>query len=127
MHIPLDFGEGFSDGSFGLWAINFSGDGKFILAGSSDYATYLYDVEAQRVVAKAHAHKDDVNTVCFMGDSGQVYLSGSDDCMIKVRFPAPLSLSLSSPAPWKMRVRGPASDASFLFLALENEGVGQEV
>ena len=101
MHIPLDFGEGFSDGSFGLWAINFSGDGKFILAGSSDYATYLYDVEAQRVVAKAHAHKDDVNTVCFMGDSGQVYLSGSDDCMIKVRFPASLSLSLSSPAPWK--------------------------
>mmetsp|Transcript_7007 Transcript_7007/g.20478 ORF Transcript_7007/g.20478 Transcript_7007/m.20478 type:complete len:321 (+) Transcript_7007:307-1269(+) len=84
LHTPLDFGEGFSDGSYGLWAINFSSDGRYILAGSSDYATYLYDVEAQRTISKAHAHKDDVNTVCFADDNDQVYLSGSDDCMIKV-------------------------------------------
>ncbi len=42
LHTPLDFGAGFSDGSFGLWAINFSKDGRVILAGSSDFATYLY-------------------------------------------------------------------------------------
>ena len=28
--------------------------------------------------------QDDVNTVCFADESNQVYLSGSDDCMIKV-------------------------------------------
>jgi len=84
LHTPLDFRQGFSDGAFGLWAITFSSDGKHILAGSTDYATYLYDIEAQRVVSRAHAHKDDVNTVCFADESNQVYLSGSDDCMIKV-------------------------------------------
>ena len=84
LHTPLDFGEGFSEGAFGLWAINFSGDGKYILAGSSDYATYIYDLAAQRVVSKASAHKDDVNTVCFADENDHVYLSGSDDCMIKV-------------------------------------------
>ena len=84
LHMPLDFGEGFSEGAFGLWAINFSHDGKYSLAGSSDYATYVYDIEAQRVVSRAHAHKDDVNSVCFADDNDQVYLSGSDDCMIKV-------------------------------------------
>lgn len=84
LHTPLDFGEGFSEGAFGLWAINFSHDGKFILAGSSDYATYIYDLAAQRVVSKAKAHKDDVNTVCFLDEGDNVYLSGSDDCYIKV-------------------------------------------
>ena len=84
LHMPLDFGEGFSEGTFGLWTIKFSHDGKFLLAGSSDYATYLYDVEAQRVVSRAHAHRDDVNTVAFMDDASNVYLSGSDDTMIKV-------------------------------------------
>lgn len=57
LHTPLDFRQGFSDGAFGLWAITFSSDGKHILAGSTDYATYLYDIEAQRVVSRAHAHK----------------------------------------------------------------------
>jgi WD repeat-containing protein 23 len=84
LHTPLDFGEGFSEGAFGLWAINFSHDGKFILAGSSDYATYVYDLAAQKVVSKAKAHKDDVNTVCFLDEGDNVYLSGSDDCYIKV-------------------------------------------
>ncbi len=43
-----------------------------------------YDIEEQKVISRAHAHKDDVNSVCFVDDSDQVYLSGSDDCMIKV-------------------------------------------
>lgn len=84
VHTPLDFGPGFSEGAFGLWAISFSRDGKYILAGSSDYAAYLFDIEAQRVVARARAHKDDVNSVCFADESDHVFLSGSDDTMIKV-------------------------------------------
>ena len=53
-------------------------------------------------MAKAHAHKDDVNTVCFMGDSGQATFR-KRRLHDRVRFPASLSLSLSlsSPAPWK--------------------------
>jgi len=44
----------------------------------------LYDMEARRVVSRSQGHEDDVNTVCFADDSNQVYLSGSDDCTIKV-------------------------------------------
>mmetsp|Transcript_5107 Transcript_5107/g.13339 ORF Transcript_5107/g.13339 Transcript_5107/m.13339 type:complete len:584 (-) Transcript_5107:165-1916(-) len=99
LHTPLDFGDGRyeGEGAFGIWAISFSADGKYILAGCSNFSTYLYDVQAQRVVVRAHGHRDDVNTVAFLDDTSNVYVSGSDDCTIRI---------------WDRRCLGTSDDSS---------------
>merc|ERR1711879_854795 len=43
-----------------------------------------YDVEAQKVISRAYAHEDDVNTVAYLDDSNHIYVSGSDDSQIMV-------------------------------------------
>ncbi|QDZ20893.1 WD40 repeat domain-containing protein [Chloropicon primus] len=99
-HAALNFGGSNTEAAFGIWALEFSSDGKHLLAGSSDCMTYLYDVEAQELVFGATSHLDDVNTVCFAGQDDQVFLSGSDDAMIKCwdkRCGAPGGPGLSRP------------------------------
>nr|POF01700.1 lec14b protein [Quercus suber] len=78
-------GWGRSNGHFGIWSIRFSGDGKEIVAGTSDASVYVYDLEARRSILRIPAHGDDVNAVCF-GDqmSPHILYSGSDDTTIKV-------------------------------------------
>lgn len=39
---------------------------------------------SKQVERQIRAHDDDVNAVCYLDDSGQVLLSGSDDSLIKV-------------------------------------------
>lgn len=72
-------------GHFGIWSLRFSGDGGEIVAGTSDYSVYVYDLEAQRSVMQIRGHTDDVNAVCF-GDkmSPHILYSGSDDTTLKV-------------------------------------------
>ncbi|KAI9733329.1 MAG: hypothetical protein M1834_003413 [Cirrosporium novae-zelandiae] len=69
----------------GIWSIRFSGDGREIVAGTSDHSVYVYDIEAQQSILRINGHSDDVNAVCY-GDSSSPHIlySGSDDTTIKV-------------------------------------------
>ncbi|KAL8733635.1 MAG: hypothetical protein Q9166_002045 [cf. Caloplaca sp. 2 TL-2023] len=92
---PLDFRDmgrarsqhQFSGGysHFGIWSIRFSGDGREVVAGTSDHSVYVYDIEAKQTILRIPGHNDDVNAVCF-GDnySPHILYSGSDDTLIKV-------------------------------------------
>ncbi|KAK1003335.1 hypothetical protein LTR54_007849 [Friedmanniomyces endolithicus] len=78
-------GWGRTRGHFGIWSLRFSGDGREIVAGTSDQSVYVYDLEARRSILRIPAHRDDVNAVCF-GDkmSPHILYSGSDDTTVKV-------------------------------------------
>ncbi|KAL8889938.1 MAG: hypothetical protein Q9215_002863 [Flavoplaca cf. flavocitrina] len=93
--IALDFGYSGQGGRrrqftggyshFGIWSIRFSGDGREVVAGTSDHSVYVYDIEAKQSILRIPGHSDDVNAVCF-GDntSPHILYSGSDDTLIKV-------------------------------------------
>ena len=68
-----------------IWSIRFSGDGREIVAGTSDHSVYVYDLETRQSILSIPGHNDDVNAVCF-GDSNSPHIlySGSDDTTIKV-------------------------------------------
>ena len=68
-----------------IWSIRFSGDGREIVAGTSDHSVYVYDLETRQSILSIPGHNDDVNAVCF-GDSlsPHILYSGSDDTTIKV-------------------------------------------
>ena len=42
------------------------------------------DAHSKHVERRIQAHDDDVNAVCYLDESGQVLLSGSDDSLIKI-------------------------------------------
>lgn len=73
------------NGHFGIWSLRFSGEGDEIVAGTSDFCVYVYDLQAQRSILSIPGHQDDVNAVCF-GDkmSPHILYSGSDDTTLKV-------------------------------------------
>ncbi|MCJ1356489.1 MAG: hypothetical protein MMC33_006484 [Icmadophila ericetorum] len=70
---------------FGIWSIRFSGDGRELVAGTSDHSVYVYDIESRQSILKIQGHTEDVNAVCF-GDTSSPHIlySGSDDTLIKV-------------------------------------------
>lgn len=70
---------------FGIWSLRFSGDGREIVAGTSDHSVYVYDIATRKSILRIPGHSDDVNAVCF-GDqnSPHILYSGSDDTLIKV-------------------------------------------
>lgn len=72
-------------GHFGIWSVRFSGDGRELVAGTSDNSVCAYDVETRQTLLHIDGHDDDVNAVCF-GDKSSPHLlySGSDDATIKV-------------------------------------------
>jgi len=69
---------------FCLFSIQFSQDSKEIIGGSSDQCVYIYDIERKAQVHQIFAHQDDVNTVSFLDNSCQSFVSGSDDTLIRV-------------------------------------------
>lgn len=72
-------------GGFGIWSIRFSGDGRELVAGTSNNSLVVYDIESRRVLHHILGHKDDVNAVCFADKlSPHILYSGSDDSIIKV-------------------------------------------
>ncbi|KAG5297935.1 WD domain-containing protein [Histoplasma ohiense] len=85
----LDFaqrsGSPTSGSGFGIWSIRFSGDGRELIAGTSNQSVVVYDIESRTPILKLENHDDDVNAVCF-GDksSPHILYSGSDDTTIKV-------------------------------------------
>lgn len=68
-----------------IWSIRFSGDGREIVAGTSDNSVIVYDIESRQSVLRLRNHKNDVNAVCF-GDvsSPHILYSGSDDTTLRV-------------------------------------------
>lgn len=71
--------------SFGVWSLRFSGDGREIVAGTSDHSVVVYDLETRQSTVRLSNHDDDVNAVCF-GDksSPHILYSGSDDQTLRV-------------------------------------------
>ncbi|KAI9701726.1 MAG: hypothetical protein M1820_006354 [Bogoriella megaspora] len=69
----------------GVWSVRFSGDGRELIAGTSNGPVYVYDIEARKSILRLEGHKADVNAVCF-GDksSPHILYSGSDDTTLKV-------------------------------------------
>ncbi|ETI28270.1 hypothetical protein G647_00719 [Cladophialophora carrionii CBS 160.54] len=70
---------------FGIWSLRFSGDGREIVAGTSDHSVVVYDLERRQSTVQLANHDDDVNAVCF-GDkmSPHILYSGSDDQTLRV-------------------------------------------
>lgn len=68
-----------------IWSLRFSGDGREIVAGTSDHSVVVYDIETRQSVMRISNHDDDVNAVCF-GDTSSPHIlySGSDDTTLRV-------------------------------------------
>lgn len=84
IHEGLNFASDSRGDAFGLWSLQFSEDGRELVAGSNDKRIYVYDLEANKPVLKINAHKDDVNAVVFADESCHLIYSGSDDNTCKV-------------------------------------------
>ncbi|KAF9308558.1 hypothetical protein BG003_010938 [Podila horticola] len=83
-HHQLDFSPAGDEYDVGLWSVQFSGNGREIVAGGGN-RIYVYDIESRTVLHSVAAHGDDVNSVCFSEPtSSQVVFSGSDDASVKV-------------------------------------------
>ncbi|KAH8703702.1 WD40-repeat-containing domain protein [Talaromyces proteolyticus] len=70
---------------WGIWSLRFSGDGREIVAGTSDRSVIVYDLETRQSILRLRNHEDDVNAVCY-GDTSSPHIlySGSDDTTIRV-------------------------------------------
>lgn len=85
IHEGLDFSmEPSGEYSLGLYSVQFSQDGREIVAGSNKNSIYVYDLEANKPVLCIQAHKDDVNTVTYADETCHLIFSGSDDHTCKV-------------------------------------------
>jgi WD repeat-containing protein 23 len=72
-------------GSFGIWSIRFSGDGRELVAGATGGSILVYDIESRRTIHRIYGHDEDVNAVCFADSSSpHILYSGSDDTTLKV-------------------------------------------
>ena len=72
-------------GSFGIWSIRFSGDGRELVAGTTGGSIVVYDIESRRSIHRIFGHDEDVNAVCFADSSSpHILYSGSDDTTLKV-------------------------------------------
>jgi WD repeat-containing protein 23 len=69
---------------FCLFSSEFSPNSTEILAGSSDHRVYLFDLERKERTHAIRVHGDDVNSICWLDQSGQLFASGSDDRLVLV-------------------------------------------
>ena len=71
-------------GHFGdINSVTFSPDGKFVLTGSSDTTTKLWDISTGQEIRTFSGHSRGVNSVAFSQD-GKFVLTGSEDGYAKV-------------------------------------------
>ncbi|KAJ5692356.1 LEC14B protein [Penicillium macrosclerotiorum] len=71
---------------FGIWSLRFSGDGREVVAGTSEDSVIVLDLETrQPVLSLRDRHQHHVNAVCF-GDTSSPHIlySGSDDTTLRV-------------------------------------------
>ena len=68
-----------------MFGIRFStNNSREILAGLNNGFAILYDVERKRKIWSARAHADDINSVCWLDNSGDLFATGSDDASIRI-------------------------------------------
>ncbi|XP_057776593.1 LEC14B protein-like isoform X2 [Salvia miltiorrhiza] len=85
VHDGLDLSSHDDGGySFGIFSLQFSTDGQEVVAGSSDGDIHVCDLNTKKVSLHISAHTSDVNSVCFVDESGHLIFSGSDDSFCKV-------------------------------------------
>eukprot|EP00252_Welwitschia_mirabilis_P009699 TRINITY_DN2244_c0_g1_i1.p1 TRINITY_DN2244_c0_g1~~TRINITY_DN2244_c0_g1_i1.p1 ORF type:complete len:552 (+),score=103.27 TRINITY_DN2244_c0_g1_i1:222-1877(+) len=85
IHKELDFSiDAQGEFEFGLFSIKFSPDGQELIAGSNDCNIYIYDLQSEKLALELQAHKDEINTVAFADNTGNLIYSGSDDGICKV-------------------------------------------
>lgn len=65
--------------SIGIWSLAWSPSDSIVAAGTSQPGIILYDLAAERRLAAASCHHDDVNAVAFADAGGNLLVSGSDD------------------------------------------------
>lgn len=113
IHDSLPFSQ-MSDGSrfppsFGIWSLAWSHNGREVVAGTSDsqQSICVFDLEERKTTVSVQGHADDVNAVAFLDDSPNVFVSGSDDALIKV---------------WDCRTLGPQKKAPGVLVG-HTEGV----
>ncbi|CAG8043261.1 unnamed protein product [Penicillium salamii] len=71
---------------FGIWSLRFSGDGREVVAGTSEDSVIVYDLETKQPVLNLRdRHGHHVNAVCY-GDTSSPHIlySGSDDTTLRV-------------------------------------------
>jgi WD repeat-containing protein 23 len=69
-----------------IWSLRFSGDGREVVAGTSEDSVIVYDLETKQPVLNLRdRHQHHVNAVCY-GDSSSPHIlySGSDDTPLRV-------------------------------------------
>lgn len=84
IHEGLDFSDDDDEFSFGIFSVKFSKDGHHLVVGNNNESICIYDLGANKVTERFHAHMADVNVVTFADESSDVLYSGSDDSLCKV-------------------------------------------
>lgn len=56
IHDGLDFSLNGDDDEFGIFSVNFSNDGRELVAASSNNSIYVYDLEAGKLSLQIPAH-----------------------------------------------------------------------
>ncbi|KAN0016014.1 hypothetical protein ACTFIU_005964 [Dictyostelium citrinum] len=69
---------------FCVFGLKFSPNNKEILCGCSNGEIIIYDLEGRQVVNHIRGHGRDVNSVCYLDHTGNVFVTGSDDSLIRV-------------------------------------------
>ena len=67
-----------------FFSVRFSPDGRMVLGGTNENRLYLFDVERKERVLSVHGHGDDINTVAYADQSGNLLVTGSDDRTIRL-------------------------------------------
>ncbi|KAJ5377477.1 LEC14B protein [Penicillium cataractarum] len=83
---PITQGLDISRSRFGIWSLRFSGDGREVVAGTSENSVIVVDLETRTpVLTLKGRHQHHVNAVCF-GDTSSPHIlySGSDDTTLRV-------------------------------------------
>uniref|UniRef100_A0A0D9V180 Uncharacterized protein n=2 Tax=Leersia perrieri TaxID=77586 RepID=A0A0D9V180_9ORYZ len=84
IHEGLEFSNDDDGFSFAIFSVKFSKDGRELVVGNNNESICIYDIGANKVTERIHAHSADVNAVTFADESSNVLYSGSDDSLCKV-------------------------------------------
>ncbi|DAZ96342.1 TPA: hypothetical protein N0F65_007992 [Lagenidium giganteum] len=77
---------GYYQSRFGVWSIDVNSTGTEFVVGTSSNSVLLYDMESKTVACEVQGHEDDVNAIAFVDGPlhSNVFVSGSDDSLIKL-------------------------------------------
>ncbi|XP_067945262.1 DDB1- and CUL4-associated factor 11-like [Watersipora subatra] len=68
----------------GVFSVRFNADDSELVAGTNGGYIYIFSRELHKRTMKIDAHDDDLSSVCFADDSGNILYSGGEDAVVKV-------------------------------------------